>query len=226
MSLVVTGTDTEVGKTVISGLLMLRYAAYRPIYWKPLATGGDDDRDVGHLRAWLGAAEDVCDETYRFPTPASPHLAARLASSRIDPVRLDQAWRALQGRGRPVVIEGVGGALVPLTDDGPLLADWLATLEVPCLVVSRSTLGTINHTLLTLEALRGRGLRPVGVVMNGPRDPENRRAIEHFGAVPVVAEVDEIDPLDEAGMRLAAAEFDHDGHLAPWFSTRLEAEHG
>jgi malonyl-CoA O-methyltransferase len=107
--------------------------------------------------------------------------------------------------------------LVPLTDQGYLLADLLLEMRLPCLLVALSTLGTINHTLLTLEAMRARGLGIAGVVLNGPLNPENRLAIERFGEVEVIGEVPRLEPLTAETMRSEALRFDPAEALAGCF---------
>ncbi len=127
----------------------------------------------------------------------------------------------MEDRDRTLVIEAAGGVLVPLTDDGSMTIDVVAASALPAIVVARSTLGTINHTLLTLEALRGREIQIAGVVLNGPQNTENRRAIERFGSVDVI---DEVPPLGAEGswsasredILRAAENFDPDGLLAPY----------
>jgi malonyl-CoA O-methyltransferase len=230
--LAVVGTDTEVGKTVVAAVLAASWANSwaegGPVaYWKPVATGGypgDPDRDAATAARLLGPGVEILPETYLFPDPLSPHLAARLAGAAIDPARvladLDRhrseglgIGRA-QGRAqdRALVVEGVGGVLVPFTDEGYLLADLLVAARLPCLLVARSTLGTINHTLLSLEALRARSLEVAGVVLDGPPNPENRRAIERLGRVTVIAEIPPLT-LDRAGIAAAARAFDPEGRL-------------
>ncbi len=218
MSLVVTATDTEVGKTVVSALLLRRYAAAPLAYWKPVATGSKDDRDRDTVRALTSDLANlrVLDETYRFREPLSPHLAARLEDARVDPehlVREHQRLEAIHGPG--LVVEGIGGLLVPLADGGPLLSELFRRLGLPLVIVARSGLGTINHTLLTLEAARRRGLEVLGVVLVGPPNAENRAAIEAWGDVSVVAEVPWLDEVDRPSLAAAARTFDPDGVLAP-----------
>jgi dethiobiotin synthase len=216
MSLVVIGTDTGAGKTVACAVLLARYGArLRLAYWKPVATGAREGRDVEAIRRLCGGAVEALEERYLFDEPLSPHLAARRSRARIDPEALLAALveHGLADARRALVIEGVGGLLVPLTEHGYLLANLLADMHLPCLLVARSTLGTINHTLLTLEALRSRRLELAGVVLNGPRNTENRRAIERFGAAEVVAEIEPIRPLGRAGVRRAARSFDRRGRL-------------
>jgi dethiobiotin synthase len=216
MSLVVLGTGTGVGKTVTCAVLLTRYAKnLRLGYWKPVQTGCDADSDSRTVRELTGHAVDILPEAYAFPEPLSPHLAARLAGAAIDPERILETLvaHALDDRARSLVIEGVGGLLVPLTDSGYLLADLCRDMHLPCVLVAESTLGTINHTLLTLEAIRARHLELAGVVLSGPENSENRRAIERFGRVEVVSEVREVRPLTPAGVLHATGTFDRSARL-------------
>jgi dethiobiotin synthetase len=143
-----------------------------------------------------------------LPKPVSPHLAAQWAGQRIDLSGL----RGLVGDVEDTtwIVEGAGGLLVPVNET-QTMADWIACLALPVLLVVRSGLGTINHTLLTLEALRARSLRVAGVMMIGEPNPDNRAAIEKYGCVPVVAEMPLLRPLDAA-------------LLAAWSKTHLDAE--
>jgi len=207
--LFVTGTDTGVGKTVAAAALMHRYRASVPLcYWKPIQTGIEIDDDTAAVRR-LGACtdEEVFGQGIRLPKPVSPHLAARWAGRRIDLAELrgmlprtDTSW----------IVEGAGGVLVPINET-QTMADWMACLALPVLIVARSGLGTINHTMLTLEALRTRRLRVVGVVMIGESNTDNRAAIEGCGRVQVVGEMPVLAPLDP-------------GSLAAWSVTHLDRE--
>lgn len=182
----VAGTDTMVGKTIVSALLT---AGLESFYWKPVQSGLEDRSDsefvkqVCQLPDWR-----VLPETYRLARPLSPHLSARLEGRRIQlddlhlPIGLDR-----------LIVEGAGGLLVPLNEK-ELVIDLVAKLGLPVLLVARSTLGTINHTMLSVEALRARKIDILGVVMNGLPNPENRLAIEHYAKVPVLAE---LPPLPE-----------------------------
>lgn len=232
MSLWVVATGTEVGKTVISALLMARYGADgRVAYWKPVASGARDERDSETV-AELCPNAKILPESYLFDEPLSPHLAARLEGRSVEPNRLvadhaayrislsDAASTAVSLANTGMVIEGVGGVLVPLRDGGPLLIDLLADIPAPCLVVAHSILGTINHTLLTLEALRHRHLPLAGVVLNGPPNAENRKAIETFGDIEVIDEVDWLQPLDAETVGKAAQNFDRAARLAPLLGIR------
>lgn len=190
----VTGTDTEVGKTVVSAWAV---RSWRADYWKPVQSGSDDGTDAEEIRrlAEIDAAR-IHPSTYVLRAPLSPHEAARRENEWI---RL-RAFR-LPETDRPLVVEGAGGVLVPLNEKD-LMIDLMARLALPVLVVARSTLGTINHTLLTLAALRRKGLEVAGVVMNGPANPANREAIEHYGRTRVLAE---LPPLGGATPEALAA---------------------
>ena len=211
VSLVVVGTGTEVGKTITCAVLLSRYAGVsRLAYWKPIATGSVEGRDTLVTQGLCPHQVDILPESYLFQPPVSPHLAARLARKRIRLERIREALSTHQSEDplRSLVIEGIGGLLVPLTAGGHLLADLLQEMGLPCLLVASSTLGTINHTLLTIEAMRWRDLKLVGVVLNGPRNRENCQAIRKFGQVPIISEIEPIDPLSPESIRRASRGFD------------------
>ena len=214
----VTGTDTGVGKTVVSAALLLRYREMVPRlrYWKPVQTGMEQDDDTAYVRQLTGCGdEEVLDAGIRLPRPVSPHLAARLEGVTIDVSALSRPAH-VQPSSRWIV-EGAGGALVPL-NASELIVDLIRGLALPALVVARSTLGTINHTLLTIEALRARAIDAAGVVMVGPPDRENRQAIERYGRVAVVGELPPLEPLDSRSIgEWAARHLDADGVLRRCF---------
>jgi dethiobiotin synthetase len=206
----VTGTDTGVGKTTAAAALLCRYRAIAPVrYWKPiqtgLETGIEADDDTATVRQLAACAEaEIFAQGVRLREPVSPHLAARWANIRIDLGALaalrpedERAW----------IVEGAGGLLVPV-NEAETMADWIRILGMPVVVVARSGLGTINHTLLTLEGLRSRKLRVAGVLMNGEPNADNRAAIEHYGCVPVLGELPPLSPLTASALRAAAAALD------------------
>jgi dethiobiotin synthetase len=145
----------------------------------------------------------------RLPKPVSPHLAAHWAGQRIDLAKL-RGLVEFDDHVTTWIVEGAGGLLVPVNETQTMV-DWIAYLALPVLVVARSGLGTINHTLLTLEALHARSLRVAGVMMIGEPNADNRAAIEKYGHVPVVGEMPFLTPLDP-------------GLLAAWSVTHLDAE--
>lgn len=193
MRVFVTGTDTDAGKTVASAWLCLHSGAD---YWKPIQSGHPPDRDAATVIRLSGARAHP--ERHLLLAPLSPYHAAGREGLRItlDDFRLPET-------SRPLVIEGAGGVLVPVNESETML-DLMAWLGAPVIVAARSGLGTINHTCLTLAALRSRGLPVLGVILSGPANPENRAAIEQFGNTRVLAEIPPLDPLNrEALARLA-----------------------
>jgi dethiobiotin synthase len=181
-------------------------------YWKPIQTGIEQDNDTAEA-ARLGECEphEVLDSGIRLPHPVSPHLAAKWAhtSIAVEPVldiMLNDRRKALW------IVEGAGGALVPLNDTD-LMVDLMTALGWPVVVVARSSLGTINHTLLTLEALRRRSLWILGVVMVGERNADNRDAIEKYGRVAVLGEMPVFDPLTPERVRQWAVSKLDQGYL-------------
>jgi len=196
----VTGTDTGVGKTVVSAALMIRYPESR--YWKPIQTGPDDDTaEVQRLSRCT--RENVHLRGERLPDPVSPHLAASLANTRIN-LRSLTEFAETERWVDPWIVEGAGGVLVPV-NESELMIDLIELLGLAVVVVARTTLGTINHTLLTLEALRARRLQVVAVVMVGASNADNRAAIQHYGQPHLVHQMPWFDPLTPEALREWAA---------------------
>ena len=192
MRLVICGTDTDVGKTVVSALVVQGLGAR---YWKPVQSGLDDGGDSGRVQRLLNLPpERMLSEAYRLQAPVSPHWSAELDGVLIDPERL-----ALPPGDDPLVVETAGGLLVPLRRDW-LQIQQLERWQLPVLLVARSGLGTLNHTLLSLEALRRRGLAVLGLVLNGPLHADNPRTLEELGEVPVLLELPPLDRLDAAAL--------------------------
>ena len=184
--LFITGTDTGVGKTVTAAALLRHFRAAAPLrYWKPIQTGIEQDDDTATVRKLADCApHEILDRGIRLRQPVSPHLAAQLAGRRIELAEL------VVDDDRPAyIVEGAGGVLVPI-NESQLMIDFIARLGLPVLVVARTALGTINHSLLTSQALRARGLAIAGVVLCGPPNHSNRSAIETYGAVPVVGDIE------------------------------------
>jgi dethiobiotin synthetase len=216
--LFVTGTDTEVGKTIVSGAIVAALVAQglRVAAFKPVVTGLDDPvqtwpRDHELLGA-LTATDPRAVAPLRFGPAVSPHLAAALAGTTIDPPALLALARAAGASADALVVEGVGGLLVPLAERYAI-RDFARDLALPLVVAARPGLGTINHTLLTLEAARGAGLAVRAVVLTPwPPAPtamqqSNRESIERLGDVEVcgLAEVSGPDGLAAAGAALDPA---------------------
>lgn len=188
----VTGTDTGVGKTVVAALLALGSGA---AYWKPVQCGTAPSTDRADVARWTGLPEDrLLPEAYRLALPASPHVAAHAAGVVIDPARL-----TLPVRPEPLVVEGAGGILVPLNDRHTML-DLMEWLGLPVILVARTQLGTINHTLLSLQTLRHRGLTIQGLVLNGEPVPTTTATLRSWGKVPLLAELPPLAQLTPAAL--------------------------
>ena len=193
---VVTGTDTEIGKTVFAAALA---GALQAHYWKPVQAGIEGGGDRDRVAALSGLPPSrILPEAYRLTMPCSPHEAAARDHIAIDPARL--APPAV----RPLVIEGAGGALVPLTRD-LLFADVFARWNLPAIVVARTGLGTINHSLLTIEALRHRGVAILGIAFVGDPNEESESTIAHIGGVRRLGRLPLLDPLTPAALASAFA---------------------
>ena len=174
--LFVSGTDTEIGKTVISASLV---QGMRTDYWKPVQAGTEPMTDTERVRQWTEfPGRTFHQETYRLKLPMSPHAAS--ADEKIT-ISMD-SFKVPDISGRRLITEGAGGLLVPLNDKEMIL-DLIVQLNFPVLLVARSGLGTINHTLLSLKALRDNGARVWGVVLNGPRHNSNEEAIRFYGDI-------------------------------------------
>lgn len=198
----VTGTGTEVGKTVVAAAIARALAAEgrRVAVFKPALTGLAEDGEPDHKLLRRAASSSQSDDEiapYRYEPPASPHLAAELAGERIEPPRLVRAAQRAAAGADNLVCEGVGGLMVPLAP-GYLVRDLARELGLPLVVAAPPGLGTINHTLLTLEAARAAALDVAAIVLTPwPADPDpvqssNRRTLESLGGVPVAA----LPPLD------------------------------
>jgi dethiobiotin synthetase len=204
----VTGTGTEVGKTVVAAVLARAQASRgrRVSVFKPAVSGLDHYPSAGGGAGWeraaelpdhellrLAAASEQSDDEiapYRYRPVVSPHLAAELAGEEIEPERLRAAALAAAGASEVMVCEGVGGFLVPLAGDY-LVRDFARELSLPVVIVASPGLGTINHSLLTIESVRAAGLEVGAVVLNpwpqapSPMEESNRETIARLGGAPV-----------------------------------------
>jgi dethiobiotin synthetase len=223
--LFVTGTDTGVGKTVVSALLLRRFGGIALRYWKPIQTGVECDDDTVEVLRLSGASADaVLADGVRLQHPISPHLAAERAGTRIDVADLAARFVREQvdvSQGPHMapgwIVEGAGGVLVPI-NDRENMADLIAALALPALVVARTHVGTINHTLLTIEALRRRAREVAGVIMVGPPDPEAARSIEQRAGIAIVAHVPPLTPLTPESVGAWAPHCDPAGRLESWLT--------
>jgi dethiobiotin synthetase len=195
--IIVTGTDTGIGKTVAAAALTQALGAQ---YWKPIQAGVDPEGDRDTVARIAGLPpERILPEAYRLNTPASPHLAAR-----IDGVEISLDALAIPPVDGPLVIEGAGGVLVPVSET-LLMADLFAHWGLPVVLCARTELGTINHSLLSIEALRARSVPIAGILFIGEAHEENERIIPALGKVRSLGRLPMIDPMTPETLAAAFA---------------------
>lgn len=177
----ITGTDTDIGKTVVAAIVA---EALQAGYWKPVQCGnldGSDSIRVGQLISQPDSR--ILPEFIRLEAPMSPHAAADLESQHIDPASI-----CLPDYDGELVIEGAGGLMVPLNHTD-LYVDWVRDRGIPAILVSGNRLGSINHTMLSIEALRSRNIPVAGLIFNGPPAPTSESFIIENSGLPVLARV-------------------------------------
>lgn len=200
----ITGIGTEVGKTVVSSIVV---EALMADYWKPVQAGDLEFSDTDRVKSWISNERSVFHPSaYALKTPMSPHAAAELDGLRIDPVSIVEPVTS-----NDLVIEGAGGLLVPLNDNDAIVD--LIREDYRIIVVSRNYLGSINHSLLTLEALRSRGLTVSGIIFNGESVPSTEKIVETMGRVPVIGRIGQEEIIDKSTV----------SKYAERFRTKLEA---
>lgn len=199
MRFFLTGTDTDVGKTIACAWMML----HAPVsYWKPVQAGLDET-DEATIRALTGADEKRFVPTvYNLPEPLSPHEAAKRAGLTIKM----ENFTLPDGSG-PLIVEGAGGLMVPLNENS-LVIDLIIQFGLPTILVCRTGLGTINHSLLSIEALKSRDIPVAGIILIGPDVPHNRSAIEDYGKVRVIGHIPPLDPLTGESLKAVKPELD------------------
>jgi dethiobiotin synthetase len=194
--IVVAGTDTGIGKTVFAAGLADLLGAH---YWKPVQAGLEGETDSQTVARLGGLSDDrIVPERYRLQTPASPHHAAAIDGVCIAVDRLDVPDTG----GRALVIEGSGGLLVPL-DRTTLYIDVFARWRIPVVLCARTALGTINHSLLSIEALRHRKLDLLGIAFIGESNPESERVICEMGRVRRLGRLPRLSPVSRSTLRAA-----------------------
>ena len=196
MKLFVTGSDTDVGKTVFSAALA---GALEASYWKPIQAGSLDRSDSRTVRKLSGLPSSrIFPEGYRLTTACSPHRAAELDSITIEPERLELP------DADPLIVEGAGGLFVPITRK-ILLIDLVAAWQLPVVLVTRTSLGTINHSLLSIEALKSRNIPILGIAFVGEKSPDSEGVICTLSGVKRLGRLPILNALDEATLAQAFA---------------------
>jgi dethiobiotin synthetase len=210
-TVIVTGSDTGIGKTVVCAMLTV---ALEGDYWKPIQSGTAGGTDTQRLQAMTGlSSSHFAPERYVLRAPLSPHRAAELDGIAIEPGSLDLPQAS--GK-RWLIVEGAGGVLVPINRQMlqiALFSRWRA----PVIVVARTALGTINHTLLTLEALKGRAIEVMGIIFVGDAMPDTERTIAEFGGVKSLGRLPILPALNAEALREAFdAHFDRRDFESPY----------
>jgi dethiobiotin synthetase len=196
--LIVTGTDTGIGKTVFAAGLA---GALDGAYWKPIQAGLEEETDRATVLRLSGLSPDrMLPEAYRLRTPSSPHLAAEC-----DGIVIDLEALVLPAIDRPLVVEGAGGLLVPLTREVTYI-DVMVRWQAPVVLCARTTLGTINHSLLSIGALRARKVPIVGIAFIGDENQESERIITEMGQLRHLGRLPYLEPLTGPSLRAAFAE--------------------
>jgi dethiobiotin synthetase len=171
MKVIVAGIGTEVGKTIVSAVFC---EAFELDYWKPIQSGANEDNDSHSISNLVTKEIGIFPNTYCFQEPLSPDQAAKLEGVVVDPSKL------ILPTSEKLLIEPAGGLMVPLTAEGFLFSDQLKIWNIPIILVSRFYLGSINHTLLSLELLKSKGLHLAGIVFTGDVNAESEAIIRHF----------------------------------------------
>lgn len=185
MNYFVTGTDTSVGKTLVCAWLLSHLKAD---YWKPIQSGPEKDYDVIKHLTQL-ANHQIHQPTYDLTLPMSPNQAAAP-----EDIHIELEDFHLPHSMRPLIVEGAGGIMVPL-NERDMVIDLIKHLDLPTILVARSGLGTLNHTLLTLEALHSRDIHVAGIILSGPPHEENVATLKQFTSVPIIGQLPQLSEI-------------------------------
>jgi len=195
--LFITGIDTEVGKTVISAIIIEAMGA---AYWKPVQCGDLSFSDSDKIKKWTSIkATNIQKEAYRLEAPMSPHAAAEKEDVEIN---LDH-FQVPEVDAQMLVIEGAGGLYVPLNGKDCMI-DLMQKIGAPVILVSKNYLGSINHTLLSINALKERNIPIAGIIFNGEETPTTQSIIEQMGDVPIIGRVEQMEAIDLENIRKEA----------------------
>ena len=210
MSIFICGTDTGVGKTFTAASILLRYRKNNMIrYWKPVQTGYPDDDDRAAIQHLTELPDEYFIQTgFLFRKPLSPHRAAELENRNLNLEQISGLLNKYSNEG-PLLVEGAGGLMVPINRRSTWI-DFLTESSLPVVISARSGLGTINHTLLTIDVLRQNNIEIIGIVFCGSENPDNMKTVCEFSGVPIIGAFG--FPWHKEG----ASEIDPDGILVKY----------
>ena len=200
-----TGIGTDVGKTVVSAILCELLQA---TYWKPIQSGDLQNSDSKKIQEWLNNTVEIITEAHLFSEALSPHVA-----SKIDGVSINPAMLNLPKTAGNLIVEGAGGWLVPINDEGITFADLAEQWNIPIILVSRHYLGSINHTLLTIESIKARKMTIHGIIYVGEPLPDTCEIIEKISGVKTLFSVPLFDKVDTENIKLFVKELVSNGIL-------------
>lgn len=189
----VTGIGTEVGKTVASAVLVQALGAD---YWKPVQAGDLDYTDSHKIGEWAPGHGIIHPERYRLNHPMSPHAAANL-----DGISIQLSDFELPDTDNHLIVEGAGGLMVPLNNQGDMMVDLIKRLGIPAVLVSRNYLGSINHTLLSIELLRNKGVEMAGILFNGQENKSTEEVILSNSGLTVIGRIGEEEQIDKTAIK-------------------------
>tara|TARA_Y100000591_G_scaffold302505_1_gene297607 strand:- start:565 stop:1215 length:651 start_codon:yes stop_codon:yes gene_type:complete len=206
LQFIICGTDTDVGKTLISSFFV---RGLKSFYWKPIQSGIETETDSQSILRLSGIKkEKILKEAYIFEKPVSPHWAAEIDGKKIDINLLN-----LPKIDGSIVIETAGGLMVPITRNF-LQIDQIRKWNLPVIIVCRSSLGTLNHTLLTIEALKKRNIKILGLIINGEKHLDNPKTLREFSKLPIIAEFPRLNNIDKNNLDRLWKELNIEKNLA------------
>ena len=200
-----TGIGTDVGKTVVSAILCELLQA---TYWKPIQAGDLQNSDSKKIQEWLNNTVEIIPEAHLFSEALSPHVA-----SKIDGVSINSTMLNLPKTTGKLIVEGAGGWLVPINEAGITFADLAEQWNIPIILVSRHYLGSINHTLLTIESIQARNIKIHGIIYVGEPLPDTCEIIEKISGVKTLFTVPIFDKVDTENIKLFVKELVSNGIL-------------
>lgn len=200
MKLFVTGIDTNVGKTVVSVILA---NALGFDYWKPIQSGDLSNSDTKNVKKWINKDLKCFPEAIRLKHPLSPHESARMDKKKIILEKFHSP------KEEQLIIEGAGGLMVPMNDQGDCMIDLMKLLETKVILVSKNYLGSINHTLMSCHLLANYGLENLGIIINGDPNPASEEIISKVSGVPILGHIDWTNRITRKFLTTQGEQFKH-----------------